>query len=225
MRDLSISLKDLPDVGAFGECKRKLEALNYRRDITINFAENVKGLGMSGHDHHRVDVYMFDGNGSPKGWTGCYGGSYAGMYASNGVGGSANLGNVNSPVPPEVVILEFRNAGTYRSATLYINPVHQTKMLGSGEELSKRLQLILSVFRSLKSFARPEELLRGNVTTEELQELCSKGFLKPQNGKMPNRNGNVYDLVGCRITTEGKNACRSIGNWFSWEREMEKSSS
>lgn len=216
-RNLSVNLKDFPNDGAFGSAKRFLESRDYRRDVEVVFSDRVENLGMSGCDYYTKDVRMFSEDGETKGWDGCYGGSTAGMFASNGIPGQANCGRVNSPVPPNVVILEFTNGGKFRRAVVYVNPIHQTKMLPSGTELPERMLRILAVFLRRKPSYRSEELARGNVTSEELQELCTKKFLKPQNGKVPSRIDKYkYDLAGCQITTEGKNAARNTEVPYNW---------
>lgn len=210
MESFRIGLKDIPEDGAFGACKRHLQNLNFNGKIMLRFTENVNGLGNSGHDHITHDVRAFLPDGSVKGWDGCYGGSYAGMYASNGVAGQANLGNVNSPVPPEHCILEIVNHWQGRWCYIYANPVHQTKMLPSAGEVTDREKKILAIFRSLKAGYRKEYLLSADVQTTELQALVNKGFLKCHKGKMPVRNGRNFDLAGAQVTNNGANACQGV---------------
>jgi hypothetical protein len=219
--------KDLPDVGVFRHIRRTLEGLSFRGQIDVEFKTEVHNLGSS-NDHDRTDVYAYNETGQIGGWRGSYGGSSAAMFACNGLPGQAAAGLVGTPIMPGCAILSVRVHYKGRWATIYLHPENKNLLLPK-PELSERLQKILAVFGSITAAARKHALWEMQATTEELQELVSKDFLRVHKGRTicrllgePKFIGygksgeyntpfaHPYDLGGAKITPEGKNACQGI---------------
>ena len=84
----------------------------------------------------------------------------------------------------------------------------------------ERVKKILDIFGGLKAAYRQDPLHKLKVTTEELEELVTKGWLKCHSGKSPRELDKpqyigkypalykYYDFGGAKITTEGKNIRR-----------------
>lgn len=196
--------KDLPDNGFLGHVKSQLRSLSFNGQVSVEFKDQVSNVGCSYDDRTRKDVYAYDDNGDCGGWSGSYGGSYASMY-SNSTPAQAAAGKVNVELPPNKAILEVHNYYKGRSARITINPTHKANMLPSGEKLSDRLVSVLAPFKRYKASYRKEYLASMDATTEELQTLVDKGFLKCHKGKQIQRTGKYsYDLAGAKITPEGK---------------------
>ena len=181
---MKIRTKELPKVGAFGHVRNFL--YNERLwEISVEFVEKIDSLGVSMDDRCRTDVRAYGPNGEIGGWNGKYGGSYAGMYSSSQAA-QATAGNLNlKDVPEDTVILEVTRHWRSSWVTMYLNPVHQIKLL---PEVPKdvdieRVKELLKPFKRLKPPFRHEPLHALSATTEELEELVKRGWLKCHKGK------------------------------------------
>lgn len=208
--------KELPTIGALGHVRSYLYEEKIW-EVRVKFVEEISGLGNSSCDHERTDVIAFDSAGMVGGWRGKYGGSYAMMYeqdrAALATGGRLNL----EGLPPETAVLELHRTYPHTYVTLYLNPVHQAKLLPPKPEGAERKKELLKVFKSLKSSFRQGPLHNLKPTQEELNALVDEKYLKCHKGKKieilskPIYTGGYPDLYryfefnGATITTEGKN--------------------
>lgn len=215
---MKIRTKDLPMVGAFGHARSFLYGERLW-EITVKFVEKIGNLGCSYDDHSRVDVVAYGPKGVVGGWRGKYGGSYAMMYdkgkESLAAGGMLEL----KDIPEDTVVLEINRHYKGSWVTMYVNPIHEVKLLPSVKEgiNMERMGKILKVFSGLISSARQSPLNGLKVTEEEFGILIDNGWLKCHKGKRPQKldkpvyvNGpygmyKYYELNGAQVTTEGKN--------------------
>ena len=215
---MHIRTKELPQIGAFGHARKFL----YKErlwEISVEFVENVNRLGVSYDDRCRTDVCVFGPDGQLGGWQGSYGGSSASMF-SNSQEAQATAGNVKlSSVPEGAVVLEITRHWKSSWVRMYVNPIHKTKLLSENPTDIDvgRYKDILRPFKSLKAPYRQEPLNKLSVTTEELEECVSRGWLKCHKGKQIKRLEKpqwvglshqlykYFDFAGAKITTAGKN--------------------
>ncbi len=209
--------KDLPQEGFFGHVRDYL--YNEKLwEIKISFQKNVSRLGCSYDDRCRTDVIAFDNSGPKGSWKGRYGGSTAIMFENN-MAAQATAGQISTDIPSNVAILEVTRHSNSSWVRMYLNPVHQNKMIS---EVPKNVDMdrakkILKVFKGLKAPYRHDDLHKIKATTKELQDLVDNKWLKCHKGKKPFKHEKpsyigkypitykYYEFGGARITTEGKN--------------------
>lgn len=104
--------------------------------------------------------------------------------------------------------------------TIYAHPNSIVKELVepmvSTDMEKKRLHIVMSIFCGLKSFARPEYLVRYVVTEEEINECINKGLIKCHAGKRPVKGKYDWDLAGASATMAGKNMREALNKELGW---------
>ena len=102
---------------------------------------------------------------------------------------------------------------------MYVNPAHEAKLLPKppSDVNLERVKALLKPFKSLKAPYRQEPLHQLEATTEELEDLVKRGWLKCHKGKqikkldkpiwvgLSHQMYKYFDFAGAKITTEGKN--------------------
>lgn len=213
-----VRTKELPKFGFLGHARNFLYAEKLW-EIKVLFCSELNRLGQSNDDRCRVDVIAFGNDGKQGGWKGCYGGSTAELYEES-VASQATAGRISVNLPPNVAILEITRHWEKSWCRMYLNPEHQSKLLTAEPPTDldmERVKAILGVFAGLKPAHRHEELNKLSVSTEELEMLVKRGWLKCNKGKKAFRHEKpeyvgkypmtfkYYEFGGARITTEGKN--------------------
>ena len=215
---MKIRTKNIPQIGAFSHARNHL----YKErlwEVEVKFVTKIDNLGISYDDRCRTDVFAFGPNGLVDGWRGEYGGSYAAMYSSS-TSAQSTAGNLNmADMPEEAVVLEIVRHWKSSWVRMYVNVTHKAKLLPKRPDDVdiERVKALLRPFKSLKAPYRQEPLHALNATTQELEDLVKRGWLKCHKGKqikklerpvwvgLSHQMYKYFDFGGAKITTEGKN--------------------
>lgn len=187
---MHIQVKELPQ--PLQDALKSVEY--YAKDVAVEDKErtNVNDYGGDGYQAFTCIVNLHTGRYETT-W-----GSWGGPNMFN-PHNAVDLDNKLYAIPVGGAVINGRRGGTARRtyASVYVHPDTLTPLLPASVDLTPVEKACLYAYDCLKSGPyRQQELLRAQVSSNLIESLVQRGFLKR------NKSGSV------QITTEGKNARR-----------------
>lgn len=186
MKDLYVSTKEIPQ-----SLQNALQQIGYyRKDIRVEATEEVETTYYGGDGMRGIAVAVDLTSGRVSSIArGSWGGPNP--FEVNPL----DVSGAKTRIPENgAVITGVEGGGKPTYAVIHVHPDSLSKWLPSGDsDVTEKESWALEIFASLKSCARKDKLDRYKITSQEIDSLVERGYLKR------NKSG------ATSITTAGKN--------------------